>query len=113
MKTTHTSGSGTMKAQHTKTPWQTDKEFDHMVILGADGIMVADCCILGKNRKASVLQANARHIVKCINNHGELLYMLAIIKDVLNYVVNGKGIIGGENEIIKQAKQVIINVKGR
>lgn len=55
------------KETHTLGPWVTDPEFDHQVVLGADGVMVADCAIMawdsGKElRTADACRQNARLI---------------------------------------------------
>ena len=42
---------------HTPGPYTTDPDFLHEVVLGADGVMVADCCI--PNRNDDTNRANA------------------------------------------------------
>ncbi len=44
---------------HTPGPWITDPEFEHQVVLGRDGRMVADCAIFHKKITAKRCAANA------------------------------------------------------
>ena len=46
----------------TPGPWETGPEFDHEVVLGGPGIMVADCAIFHMKRTPEENQANARLI---------------------------------------------------
>lgn len=44
------------------SPWHADPAFDHQVVLGADGILVADCSIHHRRRSIDENRANARLI---------------------------------------------------
>ena len=48
------------KCVHTPGPWKTDSQYDDETVVGADGMMVADCCIT--QRTKDITQANARLI---------------------------------------------------
>ena len=55
------------KHAHTTGPWRTDPEFNHELVLGPDGIAVADCSIFslaegGRITTPERSQANARLI---------------------------------------------------
>ncbi len=61
--------------KHTDLPWTTDEETGNETILGANGILVADCCInvFKPHRTTAENQANAIFIVRACNCHEELL----------------------------------------
>jgi hypothetical protein len=61
--------------EFSKTPWQTDRTFDHEVVVSADNEMIADCNILNLNRSPAENQANARLIALAPE-------MLAVLEDI-------------------------------
>lgn len=61
-----------MKQTHTKTPWAVI-DFDNSpnCIVQKDNLVIADCCQFHYEKIQN--KANARHIVKCVNSHDELV----------------------------------------
>ena len=53
---------------HTPGPWRTDPEFDNFTVLARNGVMVADCGIMGfrAGRSLATNQANARLIAAAV-----------------------------------------------
>jgi hypothetical protein len=55
-----------VRARPTPGPWRTDPECGDQSVLGADGSLVADCCIMGipggPHRSVEECEANARLI---------------------------------------------------
>ena len=51
-------------SKHTPGPWATDPECNNEIVLGKDGIIVADCCIVDAEgiRTQEQVNANARLI---------------------------------------------------
>ena len=76
-------------SEHAQTtgPWRTDPEFDHELVLGPDGIAVADCSIFsplegGRITTPERSQANARLIAAAPD-------MLKALKSALARLDNG------------------------
>ena len=59
-----------MKTKRTPTPWNND--LFPFAVDGKDGILIADCSDIAC-RNDEVQNANAEHIVRCVNSHDELV----------------------------------------
>lgn len=89
-----------MKITHTKTPWNLDKDgVDIHDDTGKEGI--AECNF---NRGKEDL-ANARHIIKCVNSHDELVNTLT------NLIAAEGRTKGFKIEAIKNAKQALLKAE--
>jgi hypothetical protein len=72
------------KTQHTPTPWTLntqDEEYCLPInkIFGADNLDVAET----NGATLDEMEANAQHIVKCVNLHDKLVEALGIIKTII------------------------------
>lgn len=108
-----------MESKHTKGNWQYDqrREPENSSIPFAIQLMgngwcepIADICAFPPNTKENLerMEANAAHIVKCVNNHDELVKALKEVTDQLEVfsdmdVTNKKPM----NEAIKNAKALL------
>ena len=57
-------------------PWTTDPASGHEMVLGSDGVLLADCCLLGNGRYPEVNRAHAALIVRAVNAHAALVEAL-------------------------------------
>lgn len=72
-----------MSEQHTVAPWRTDPDVGNESVLGADGIMVADCSIFtarNHRRNPAINQANARLIAAAPDLLEALIDAVAIME---------------------------------
>jgi hypothetical protein len=69
-----------MKAQHTATPWRIGFDNANNILVDAGGIYIAST--EGYNINANS-EANAAHIVKCVNTHDALISTLEAVKNYL------------------------------
>lgn len=96
---------------HTPGPWRTDPDVGNESVLGADGIMVADCSIFtarNHRRNPAINQANAR--------------LIAAAPDLLNLVRRFIALSGGvwnperyaaeEAELMQEARAAIAKARG-
>ena len=71
--------------KHTPTPWVvTGKLFDEVIIettvdMDKQGHEYGDKTVIGSSEWTYVKDEDAKHIVKCINMHDELIYALEFI----------------------------------
>jgi len=77
------------KTEHTKTPWIHDSEFEGTLIKDLSGQCICEVDLpkireLGYDICAGIQQANAQHIVKCVNCHDELVTALEVSLSAIN-----------------------------
>lgn len=76
------------KREHTKTPWHYQENADAYthIIRGEN-----DVYILGLSQKyGGTDEANARHIVHCVNMHDELVEALRIVSEGFNTLFDNR-----------------------
>ena len=87
------------EVKHTPGPWTTRKEIDGMhadwetwICSGMTGVAVCNNQTRRSTFKASreEAEANARHIVKCVNNHDRLVEALREVTGELHDEINAK-----------------------
>ncbi len=65
-------------------PWTTDPASGHEMVLGSDGVLLADCCLLGNGRYPEVNRAHAALIVRAVNAHDALVAALERTLQTIN-----------------------------
>ncbi len=72
-------------SKHTPTPWEATHHICGIQIRGNDeGCIVAEMIehIYDERKEPEEMEANAKHIVKCVNSHNDLVGLLDEILDV-------------------------------
>lgn len=99
-----------MKPTHTPTPWN---EINWMIY--KDNKPIVQCLGECKGADESECLANARHIVKCVNCHEELIGLLQITLEVLQDTARNQkcSMTWEQNELYKDIQQALLKAESK
>lgn len=93
------------REKHTETPWYiTYDKHEQANLIGADDNFVAICVHQCLTALIPVMEANARHIVKCVNSHDELV-------DIVKLYVEECEALGKNCQMYRDAKNLLTRLE--
>lgn len=111
--------------KHTPTPWSVGASRYHGQTVEIDTesrdpdlghgnwTAMIECCGSNENPDIGIQKAmaNARHIVKCVNNHERLVEALRSVEALASEIVRGEGFRPTDHGQIQEARQLLAELE--